>query len=103
MEEGCGGRQRFLLCLSVLLNPGGSSLMQHGECISTAVRVMDSTAATCIMAASPDEREHVCAPVTERGVAWGGRELRPIAGVIKFVSRTHSVSPGCSSLIHNRC
>ena len=98
--------------------------MQHGECISTAVRVMDrgarlSTTAACFYLHTidlSDEREgerrediNVCDAAEEEeeeeeeeGVEGCG-EVCPIAGVIKFVSRTHLVSPGCSSLIHNRC
>lgn len=101
----------------------GRSLMQHGECISTAVRVMDrgaslSIAAACFYLHTIDlqgwecrlmrerdgrkEGEYMCVAVQEEGLKGAG-EVCPIAGVIKFVSRTHLVSPGCSSLIHNRC
>lgn len=97
--------------------------MQHGECISTAVRVMDrgaslSIAAACFYLHTIDlqgwecrlmrerdgrkEGEYMCVAVQEEGLKGAG-EVCPIAGVIKFVSRTHLVSPGCSSLIHNRC
>lgn len=99
----------------------GCSLMQHGECISTAVRVMDrgaslSTATACsylhtinLQDGRKRERERggrgdIRVLYCGGGGGGGGcGEVRPIAGVIKFVSRTHLVSPGCSSLIHNRC
>lgn len=94
----------------------GQPLTQHGECISTAVRVMDrgaslSVAVACyylrekdLRSGSADEcgREGNTQAAVEEGVEGCG-EVCPIAGVIKFVSWTHLVSPGCSSLIHNRC
>lgn len=93
----------------------GQPLTQHGECISTAVRVMDrgaslSIAVACfylhktdLQSGSADEcgREGNAQAAVEEGLGCG--EVCPIAGVIKFVSWTHLVSPGCSSLIHNRC
>lgn len=94
----------------------GQPLTQHGECISTAVRVTDrgaslSIAVACLYlhkidlqpgSADECEREGNAQAAAGEGLKGAG-EVCPIAGVIKFVSWTHLVSPGCSSLIHNRC
>lgn len=105
---------RFLFVCECGVKHYGRSLMQHGECISTAVSVTDRGLSLYLHTIDLRDgsvkwwergrKEGVSVCVTVEEVGGGGFvEVCPNTGVIKFVSRTHLVSPGCSSLIHNRC